>query len=146
MWELRETAEFEKEYQKLPLDIRKRFENQFKKLQENPYGIGKPLSYPWFRELKNDKFRAYYLIYDQLIMVLFVGISDKKAQQISINTIKMNFQFFKEMVGKSNKMIIKEKTIEYGMDKEIQKLIEERDLLAQKVCQELLSLEGITHD
>ena len=35
-WELRETSEFEHKFEELPLDIKKRFENQIKKLQENP--------------------------------------------------------------------------------------------------------------
>lgn len=103
MWELKETNEFEHEYSKLPLDIKDRFENQFKKLRENPYGIGKPLGYPWFRELKNGKFRVYFLIYDQQILVLFVGLSDKKSQQAAINIIKNNLKMFKEFVEKGQK-------------------------------------------
>jgi len=98
MWELKETNEFEHEYGELPPDIKERFENQFKKLRENPYGIGKPLGYPWFRELKNGKFRVYFLIYDQQVVVLFVGLSDKKSQQGAIDVIKDNLKMFKEFV------------------------------------------------
>jgi len=50
------------------------------------------LGYKWFRELKNDKFRVYYLIYDLQIIVLFVGVSDKKTQQSVINIIKSNLK------------------------------------------------------
>ena len=71
---------------------------QFSKVRENPYGLGKTLSCPWFRELKNDKFRAYYLIYGEKIIVLFVSVSDKKNQQAFIDKIKNNFAAFKELV------------------------------------------------
>ncbi|MBS3124485.1 hypothetical protein J4437_07715 [Candidatus Woesearchaeota archaeon] len=50
------------------------------------------MGYKWFRELKNDKFRVYYLIYDLQIIVLFVGVSDKKTQQSVINIIKSNLK------------------------------------------------------
>ena len=105
MWELQETSEFEHKFKKLPPDIKKRFETQIWKLQENPYALGKPLGYTWFRELKNDKFRVYYLIYDLSIVVLFVGVSDKKTQQAIINTIKSNLKVFKEFVEKEAKIL-----------------------------------------
>lgn len=103
MWELRETDEFEQKFEKLPSDIKERFEEQIKKLQENPYGLGKPLGYPWFRELRNDKFRVYYLIYDQWVVVLFVGVSNKKNQQAVINIVKNNLKIFQEFVEKGQK-------------------------------------------
>lgn len=97
-WKIKETEEFEYEFEKLSSEIKKRFEKQFSKVRENPYGLGKILSYPWFRELKNDKFRVYYLIYDEKIMVLFVRVSDKKDQQFIIHMIKNNFATFKDWV------------------------------------------------
>ncbi|MBI4127429.1 MAG: type II toxin-antitoxin system RelE/ParE family toxin [Parcubacteria group bacterium] len=109
MWELRETKEFERKFEKLPPDIKKRFENQIRKLQENPYALGRPLRYPWLRELKNDKFRVYYLIYNQLVVVLFVGVSDKKSQQVVINAIKSNLKTFKEFVEKGATIIKEER-------------------------------------
>ncbi len=105
MWELRETEEFEHKFEELPPTIKERFEGQIKKLCENPYALGKPLGYPWFRELKNDKYRAYYLVYDQLVVVLFVGVSDKKNQQAVINIIKNNLKMFKEFVEKGAKRL-----------------------------------------
>jgi len=105
VWELKETDEFEKQYDKLPSDIKVRFEKQFRKVEDNPYGIGKTLGYPWFRELKNDKFRVYYLIYDQQVIVLFVGVSDKKSQQAAIDVIKHNLIVFKEFIENGKKRI-----------------------------------------
>ena len=105
MWELEETLEFEKEYHKLPPTMQSRFQEQFKKLKENPYGIGKPLGFPWFRELKNDGFRVYYLIYDQQILVLFVGVSTKRNQQQIIDIVKKNLKLFKEFVDNRTKKL-----------------------------------------
>ncbi len=103
VWELEETEEFEKQYHKLPPDIKTRFEKQFRKVEENPFGIGKTLGYPWFRELKNDKFRVYYLVYDQQVIVLFVGVSEKKSQQLAIDIIKHNLVVFKEFIENRRK-------------------------------------------
>ena len=97
-YELKETQEFEKQFSKLPEHIKHRFEKQFRKVEENPYTIGKPLGYDWFRELKNMIYRVYYLIYKKDIIVLFVGVSDKKNQQESVDLIKENFKLFKEVV------------------------------------------------
>ena len=97
-WELKETDEFQKEFNKLPNEIKARFELQFQKVEENPYGLGKPLGYKWFRELKNEGYRVYYLIYDTKIIVLFVGVSDKRSQQDIINVIKRNLRMFKDFI------------------------------------------------
>lgn len=100
LWELKETEEFEKQFRKLSGVIQQRFEEQFKKIKEDPYGLGKPLRYKWFREIKSGSFRVYYLIYDQEVVVLFVGTSDKKSQQNVINLIKDNLKRFKEFSKK----------------------------------------------
>lgn len=62
-----------------------RFEDQ---LAENPH-VGKPLGFTWFREKKADKFRMYYLVYEDLQAVYILTLSEKKDQQKTINTIKM---------------------------------------------------------
>ena len=97
-YKLKETKEFSKEFRKLPTEIKKRFKEQFKKVEIDPFSIGKPLGYEWFRELKNKGFRVYYLIYEDEIIVLFVGVSDKKSQQNVINIIKHNVKVFGDFV------------------------------------------------
>lgn len=97
-YNLKETDEFSKEFKKLPLGIKKRFEEQFKQVEFDPFSIGKPLGYKWFRELKNEGFRVYYLIYDNEIIVLFVGVSNKKSQQRVINIIKSNIKIFQNFI------------------------------------------------
>ena len=104
-YQLKKTDEFGVEFNKLPIDIQKRFENQFHKVEEDPFSLGKPLGYTWFRELKNEGHRVYYLIYEDKIIVLFVGVSGKKEQQSSINQIKSNLPIFKEFVEKESKIL-----------------------------------------
>ena len=50
--------------------------------------IGKPLSYPYLREKKIIGKRIYYLIYNDLLLILLVDASNKKAQKETINKIK----------------------------------------------------------
>ena len=83
-----ELERFSKEFQ----DWVDKIENQ---LVENPY-VGDPIRVPWFREKKKDKYRIYYLIYDDLKAVYVVGISDKKDQQKVINTIWLLLDNFHE--------------------------------------------------
>ena len=42
-------------------------------------------------------------------------------------------------------MIINEESLSYGMDKELQRLLDKREELVNKLCQEILALEGITY-
>ena len=50
--------------------------------------IGKPLSYEFFREKRIRGKRIYFLIYEEIRMILLVGVSTKKDQQATINIIK----------------------------------------------------------
>lgn len=85
----------------------KKFDNQFKErvdkvedqLLENPY-VGDPLNVKWFREKRIEKYRIYYLIYEDLNSVFMVAISEKKDQQKVINTIRILFDFFREEIEK----------------------------------------------
>ena len=104
-YQLKKTDEFGIEFSKLSSDIQNRFEKQFRKVEEDPFSLGKPLGYTWFRELKNEGNRVYYLIYEDKIIVLFVGISGKSDQQSSINQIKSNLPIFKEFVEKESKIL-----------------------------------------
>lgn len=68
-------------------------------LVENPHS-GKPLGAKWFREKRYNKYRIYYLIYDDIKAVFMVAISEKKNQQKVINTIKLLLDFFREELQK----------------------------------------------
>ncbi len=102
VYELLETEEFSKLFKKLQPEAQKVFKKRFAKVSQNPYGVGKKLKvYNWFRELKYRNLRVYYLIYDEKVIVLFAGISDKKSQQQVINNVSINLQTFKEFVEKN---------------------------------------------
>ncbi|MBU1199528.1 MAG: type II toxin-antitoxin system RelE/ParE family toxin [Nanoarchaeota archaeon] len=101
---IKETKEFKRNFNKLPADIKKRFEIQFRRILENPFSTGKPLGYKWFRELKNNIYRAYYLVYEQEVIVLLVTISDKKTQRYVINFIKKNRKLFESFVKEKKEL------------------------------------------
>lgn len=83
------TARFDKELAKQFSEEEQRQVAQFeqKQLTNNPY-VGDPLNYRFFREKKVGGKRAYYLVYEDLKAVLMVGVSDKKAQQETIDEVK----------------------------------------------------------
>ena len=65
-------------------------------LKENPL-VGKPLGYPFLREKKIRERRAYYLLYEDLSLVLLVATSGKKNQQATIDHIKKNLHEFRKV-------------------------------------------------
>ena len=88
---------FDKALQDFKHDFRLWIDKMEDQLVENPY-VGDPIRVPWFREKKKDKYRIYYLVYDDLKAVYMVGISDKKDQQRVINTIWLLLDNFKEEI------------------------------------------------
>ncbi len=97
--EIIRTEKFRRSFKKLPENIKKGFDKQIKKLEDikvNPYGIGDPLGYRWFRELKQYKFRAYFYIYENEIIILFLDTSDKKTQKETIRQLKIFLKSFRE--------------------------------------------------
>jgi mRNA-degrading endonuclease RelE of RelBE toxin-antitoxin system len=88
---------FDKSLARMPKDFKEWLDKVECQLAENPY-VGDQIRVPWFREKKKGTFRAYYLIYDELRAVYFVGISAKKDQQTVINTIWLLLDHFKEEI------------------------------------------------
>ena len=58
---------------------------------------GKPLNYKFLREKKIKEKRVYYLVYEDLQLVLLVATSGKKDQQATINHIKRNLDEFRKV-------------------------------------------------
>ncbi len=81
------TDEFKEDFNKLDFSNRKRVSKIMKQLKERGDKVGKPLGRRYFREKKFGGKRLYFLVYKQLMVVLAVGISNKKAQQDTINEI-----------------------------------------------------------
>ncbi len=59
------------------------------------------IRYKFFREKRIKEKRIYYLVYDDLMLVLIVAISDKKTQEETINKI---VEYFKEYREHSEKL------------------------------------------
>jgi len=65
------------------------------------WNTGKPLGYPFFREKKFEKYRIYFLVYEEHNAVLLITISDKKAQQDTIERIKDQLDQYRELIKKN---------------------------------------------
>jgi putative component of toxin-antitoxin plasmid stabilization module len=100
MYRVYRTETFDKLVRKLSKEEQKqitRIENQ---LKVNPF-VGKPLGYRFFREKKIKGKRIYYLVYEDMVIVLLVGLSDKKTQQATINEIKDKLPRYYETIKKA---------------------------------------------
>ena len=89
------TDTYRKEIGKLPKDEAEAAEKIPKHLAENPFA-GEPLDYPFLREKRIKEKRIYYLVYEDLKMVLLVAVSGKKNQQITIKHIEEKFLEYKK--------------------------------------------------
>ncbi|MFH0867934.1 MAG: hypothetical protein V1831_01355, partial [Candidatus Woesearchaeota archaeon] len=65
------------------------------------HDVGKPLGYPFFREKKIEKYRVYFLVYEDVDTVLLITISDKETQQDTINKIKENLDYYYSLIRKN---------------------------------------------
>ena len=95
------TEEFNKDFNKLSSQERIRANKILKQLKEKGDEVGKPLSgLAFFREKKFNGNRLYYLVYDELFIILAIAISDKKAQQATINRILLDLVEYHQYVHK----------------------------------------------
>ena len=102
MYEIRSIPLFDDVFSKIiHLNKQDDFKRRILKLSENPYA-GKPLGYKYLREIKLDKFRVYYMVFDKEVIVLLITVSDKKTQKKTIDFIKQNTHLFKEIVKNIN--------------------------------------------
>lgn len=91
---------FDKELSKLSKIEKEIVEKMYPKLKENPYS-GDPIRYEFFREKRLlGKKRVYFLIYDDLKIVLMVAISGKKAQKETIDEIVSYFSEYRNHAEK----------------------------------------------
>ena len=94
------TKEFDTWERLLTKDYQEQIQGFVKELKQD-CNTGKPLGYPFFREKKMGKYRVYFLIYEDIDTVLLVTISDKKAQQETIDKIKSQLDYYKELIRKN---------------------------------------------
>ena len=93
------TKEFDAWERLMPKDYQEQIEKIIKQLKET-WQVGRPLGYPFFREKKLGKYRLYFLVYEEIDTVLLVTMSDKKAQQETIDKIKHELDIYKDIIKK----------------------------------------------
>ena len=93
------TEQFDRDFAKLDKSIGSQIANEIDQLENNPF-VGKPLGYKFFREKKVKKYRFYYLIYEEQVVVFIVALSDKNDQQQVIDNIKELIPLYKEEISR----------------------------------------------
>ena len=86
-------------YQKIILKLPEKEREEIKRivlqLTENPF-VGDQLQIKSLREKRLREKRLYYLVFEDLKAVLIIAISDKKAQQKTINSILLKINEYRE--------------------------------------------------
>lgn len=88
------TDSFEKELECLNPSDKEIIQKIYLQLKENPY-VGDQIRYRFFREKRLREKRLYFLVYDDISLVLVVAFGDKKAQQETIDEIIKLFPEFR---------------------------------------------------
>jgi mRNA-degrading endonuclease RelE of RelBE toxin-antitoxin system len=94
------TKEFDNDFKHLDESDKKRVAKIMNQLKEQGGDVGKPLGRDYFREKKFGEKRLYFLIYKQFMIVLAVGISNKKTQQETINKIISEIKEYEKFIIK----------------------------------------------
>ncbi|MBS3103228.1 hypothetical protein J4458_07335 [Candidatus Woesearchaeota archaeon] len=98
MFKVYRTAEFEKLMNKLlTKEEQKRVENIEEEISEKGF-TGDTLGFKFLREKRISGKRVYFLVYEDLKSALMVSISDKKAQQETIDKIKVYLPEFRRLM------------------------------------------------
>ena len=93
------TKEFDAWERILPKDIQKEIGAFIIELKGGAK-IGQSLGYPFFKEKRIDGRRVYFLEYEDIDTVLLITISDKKAQQDTIDRIKKDLDLYNQLIRK----------------------------------------------
>ena len=103
-YEVYTTNSFDREMAKLNKKEQDRIRKIFLQLRGNPY-VGDQLQIKILREKRIKEKRVYYLVFEDLKSVLFTAISDKKAQQKTIDYIieyvNQYRDYVKSLLGKN---------------------------------------------
>lgn len=91
------TENFEEEIAKLSDSDKAIIKKIFLQLKENPY-VGDQIRYKFFREKRVREKRIYYLIYDDLSVVLVVAFGGKKEQKDTIDKVVKYLPEFKKYI------------------------------------------------
>lgn len=103
MFKVYRTKEFEDLMSKLlTQEEQKRVEKIEEEIAETGF-TGDPLGFKFLREKRISGKRIYFLIYEEFKAALMVSLSDKKAQQETIDKIKEYLPEFKRLIEKTAK-------------------------------------------
>lgn len=94
------TKEFDTWERLLPKDLKKEIEDFIKELKKG-VKTGQPVGYPFFKEKRIDGRHIYFLVYEDIDTILLITISDKKAQQDTINRIKRDLDRYSALIKKN---------------------------------------------
>jgi len=104
-YEVNTTSLFDQDFEKIiPKQYHDDIKRRLKKLSDNPY-VGRPLGDKYFRELKLGKFRVYFMIFENEVIVFVVAVSDKKTQKHTIALIKEKYPDLISLVKNINNKI-----------------------------------------
>lgn len=92
------TKEFDKKFENLDESEKKNVRKILNKLEKQGGSVGKPLKVSYFREKKFKGKRLYFLVYKEFAIILAIAISDKKAQQETINKILSRIDYYKKII------------------------------------------------
>ncbi len=99
MYRIFTTEEFDNDFHALDTSEQIRVKKIREQLRERGDEVGKPLSgISVFKEKKFDGKRLYFLVYRKFSAVLLLAISDKKAQQATINKILSDIAEYEQFV------------------------------------------------
>ena len=88
------TETFDRLMSKLPKKMVHRITKLFGQLTENPH-VGDQLRYKHLREKRLREKRLYYLVYDDIKVVLVVAVGGKKNQESTIEHIIAHFDKYR---------------------------------------------------
>jgi len=80
--------DFDIEMEKFSKSELEQFEKIADELAEKGKSVGKPLGCNFLREKKIKGKRIYFLVYEEIVLVLVVALSNKKNQQETIDKIR----------------------------------------------------------
>lgn len=98
MYRVASTTEYREQLKQWSKSQQDRAEKLSQRLKQQP--SGKPLRYNFLREARVGERRVYYLIYEDLEIILLVATSDKKEQQATIDAIRNKLDEFQQFVRK----------------------------------------------
>ena len=101
------TTGFDEQFEGLSSADKIRVNKILLQLNEKGNLVGKPLSgLNFFREKKFGGMRLYYLVYENYFVILAVALSNKKAQQSTINQIIRDLAEYQRFVFETLKKLI----------------------------------------